>query len=176
MLQNNKLISLTNFIILITVLGYIVQTNIENGSLWLGLNIYFFNNELYYQVLSSMFTHGGIEHLLMNMFVLWQFGNMIEENIGKIKFLIIYFIGGILTSVGTLIYMYYFNDWANVVGASGAISVLLGFFALRVPDMRKGMVVWVLLMSFAPLLIGLPIAWYSHIIGFIIGFLLGYIL
>ena len=112
----------------------------------------------------------------MNMFVLWQFGNMIEDYIGKIKFFIMYILGGVLTSVGTLAYMYYLNDWANVVGASGAISVLLGFFALRVPSMRKGMIMWVLFMSFAPLLIGLPIAWYSHLIGFLIGFIMGYIL
>ena len=176
MLQNRKIITLTNIIIAFTILVYIIQVNIPNGSLWLGLNIYFFNNELYYQLLSSMFTHGGIEHLLMNMFVLWQFGNMIEEYVGKFRFFIIYILGGVLTSIGTLAYMYYFDDWANVVGASGAISVLLGYFALRVPDMRKGMVMWVLFMSFAPLLIGLPIAWYSHIIGFVIGFIMGYIL
>jgi membrane associated rhomboid family serine protease len=38
------------------------------------------------------------------------------------------------------------------------------------------MVAWILVMSFAPILIGLPIAWYSHLIGFAIGFIMGYIL
>lgn len=175
MVPNNKPLTVTNIIIAITIIMYIIQINIPNGSLWLGLNIYFFKNELYYQLLSTMFAHGGIEHILMNMFILWQFGNMIESSIGKIKFLIIYLIGGVLTSVGTLVYMYLFNDWVNVVGASGAISVLLGYFALRVPSQRNGMIVWVLLMSFLPLLLGLPIAWYSHLIGFVIGWIIGYI-
>ncbi|MCK5293100.1 MAG: rhomboid family intramembrane serine protease [Arcobacteraceae bacterium] len=174
--SHKKLITTTNIIIFITIIMYIVQINIHNGSLWLGLNIYFFNNKLYYQLLSSMFAHGGIEHILMNMFVLWQFGNMIEEYIGKIRFLIIYIIGGVLTSIGTLAYMYYTNDWVNVVGASGAISVLLGFFALRSPSQRNGMIIWVLLISFLPLLFGFPIAWYSHLIGFAIGWIMGYIL
>ncbi len=174
--SHKKLITTTNIIIFITIIMYIVQINIHNGSLWLGLNIFFFNNKLYYQLLSSMFAHGGIEHILMNMFVLWQFGNMIEEYIGKIRFLIIYIIGGVLTSIGTLAYMYYTNDWVNVVGASGAISVLLGFFALRSPSQRNGMIIWVLLISFLPLLFGFPIAWYSHLIGFAIGWIMGYIL
>ena len=72
--------------------------------------------------------------------------------------------------------MYLTGNWANLVGASGAISVLLGLVALRDRFNRKGIIIWVLLISFAPLLLGLPIAWYAHIIGFIIGWLMGYIL
>jgi membrane associated rhomboid family serine protease len=155
---------------------FIIQNSIENGSLYLGLNIYFFQAELYYQLLSTMFTHGGIAHITMNMFVLFQFGNMIEYAIGVPKFLFLYIVGGVLTSIGTLAYMYYTRDWANVVGASGAISVLLGWFALKDKTQRSGIIVWILLISFAPLLLGLPIAWYSHLIGFALGWLLGYIL
>ncbi len=174
-MRQNKLFTATNIIICITVLMYIIQINIPNGTLWFGLNIYFFTNKLYYQLLSSMFAHGGIEHILMNMFVLWQFGNMIEYSIGKIRFLIIYFIGGMLTSAGTLLYMYSFNQWANVIGASGAICVLLGYYALRVPAERKAMFIWIGLISFVPLFLGVPVAWYSHLIGFVIGWIMGYI-
>ena len=71
--------------------------------------------------------------------------------------------------------MYITGDWANLVGASGAISVLLGWFALKDTYQRKGIIVWVLLISFAPLLLGMPIAWYSHLIGFALGWLMGYI-
>ena len=173
-MQQNRLLSSTNIIIAITIIIYIIQINLPNGSLWLGLNIYFFINKLYYQLVSTMFAHGGIEHIAMNMIVLWQFGNMIEYAIGKKRFLIIYFIGGILTSLGTLAYMYSFSQWANVVGASGAISVLLGYYALKVPQERKAMIIWVVLISFAPLLLGVPVAWYSHLIGFVIGWIMGY--
>jgi len=175
-MRNNQIISATNILIFFTIIMYIIQINIPNGSLWLGLNIYFLNNHLYYQLISTIFAHGGVEHIIMNMIVLWQFGNMIEQYIGKIKFLVLYLVGGILTSIGTLGYMYLFHNWVNVVGASGAISVLLGYFALVVPSQRKGMITMILLISFIPLFLGIPIAWYSHLIGFFIGWMIGYLL
>jgi len=172
----NKLFSITNTIILINIIMFMVQNNMEHGTLYFGLNPYFFQYELYHQLLSTMFVHGGFAHILMNMFVLYQFGNIIEEHIGIVKYLLLYFVGGILTSIGTLVYMYLSGDFANVVGASGAISVLLGFFALKDRYRRNGIIVWILLISFAPLLLGMPIAWYSHLIGFALGWLIGYIL
>jgi membrane associated rhomboid family serine protease len=155
---------------------YFVQINIPNGDLYLGLNIYFFINGYYYQILSTIFTHGGFEHLAMNMIVLWQVGNILEHNIGKIRFLILYLIGGVLTSLGTLAYMYYFDDFSNVVGASGAISVLFGYIALKIKEQRLGMGIYILLISFVPILFGMNIAWYSHLIGFVIGIFSGFII
>jgi membrane associated rhomboid family serine protease len=155
---------------------FAIQNTIENGSLLFGLNIYFLKYELWYQPLSSMFVHGGIAHILMNMFMLFQFGNEIEKAIGKLRYLILYFVGGLLTSIGSFAYMFYSGNWANLVGASGAICVLIGFVALRDKFNRKGLIIWVLLISFAPLLLGLPIAWYAHIIGFMIGWLIALVL
>jgi membrane associated rhomboid family serine protease len=176
MTNHKKLYTFTNIIIAFTIMMYVIQISIPNGGLYLGLNIYFFTLGFYYQILSTIFAHGGIEHLAMNMLVLWQIGNLLEENIGKIRFLILYFIGGLLTSIGTLAYMYYFSDFANVVGASGAISVLFGYIALKIKEQRVGMVVYILLISFVPLLFGMNIAWYSHLIGFAIGVILGFII
>lgn len=175
MQSHNKIVTLTNILILFTIIIYFIQINIPNGSLWLGLNIYFLKEHLYYQVLSNMFTHGGIEHLIMNMIVLWQFGNLLENSIGKIRFILIYIIGGVLTSIGTITYMYYFNDWGNVVGASGAISVLFGYVALKHKEQRKGIITLILLISFVPLLFGFNIAWHAHLIGFAIGWIMGYL-
>ena len=174
--KHQEIFTLTNIIILITILSYFIQTNIPYGDILFGLNIYFFTNGLYYQLLSTMFAHGGVEHLAMNMIVLWQMGNLLEGYIGKFRFFLIYFIGGILTSIGTLAYMYFTEDFVNVVGASGAISVIMGYYALKVPDERKGIFVWIVLISFVPILFGMPVAWYSHLIGFVIGFLTGFIL
>ena len=170
------MVSITNIIISVNIIMFAIQNIIQNGTILFGLNIYFLEYNLWFQPLSTMFVHGGIAHILMNMFVLFQFGNQIEQAIGKLKFILLYFIGGLLTSFGSLAYMYLTGDWANLVGASGAISVLLGLVALRDTFNRNGIIVWVLLISFAPLLIGLPIAWYSHLIGFVIGWLIGYIL
>ena len=174
--QNNKVLTATNIIILLNIIMFGIQNSIEYGTLKFGLNIYFFEYELYYQLISTMFVHGGFAHILMNMFILYQFGNMIEDAIGIFRFLLLYFIGGVLTSIGSLVYMYITGDWVNLVGASGAISVLLGWFALKDTYQRKGIIIWVLLISFAPLLLGLPIAWYAHLIGFALGWVMGYII
>jgi len=175
-MPQNKILTITNIIILLNIIMFGVQNMIENGTLIFGLNIYFFSAELYYQVLSTMFVHGGFAHILMNMFVLYQFGNIIENTIGIPRYLLLYFVGGVLTSFGSLAYMYITGDWANLVGASGAISVLLGWYALKDKYQRQGIIVWVLLISFAPLLLGMPVAWYAHLIGFALGWLLGYVL
>ncbi len=172
--MTNRILTVTNIIILVNIFMFIIQNSIHNGILYFGLNIYFFTNALYYQLFSTMFVHGGVAHILMNMFVLYQFGNIIERLIGIPKYLFLYFIGGLLTSIGSLAYMYFTGDWANLVGASGAISVLLGWFALKDTYQRKGIIVWVLLISFAPLLLGMPIAWYAHLIGFALGWIMGY--
>ena len=166
--------TLSNIIIAVTILMYIVQTNITNGGLILGLNMYF-TQGLFWQPLSTMFAHGGIGHLAMNMFVLYQFGNLIEVYRGKTYFLILYFVGGILTSVLSFAYIYYLDNYVNIVGASGALCVLMGYIAYVDKRQRQGIITWILLISVVPLLIGLPIAWYSHFIGLFIGFLIGLI-
>ena len=171
-----KKISVTNLLILANIIMFGIQNSLENGTIKYGLNIYFIKYELWYQPLSTMFVHGGMAHILMNMFILYQFGNQIEDGIGKIKYIFLYFIGGLLTSIGSFAYMYYTGNWANLIGASGAISVLIGFLALRDTFNRKGLIVWILLISFGPLLLGLPVAWYAHIIGFVIGWFMGYLI
>ncbi len=81
MLKNfsKKDFTATNILIIITVLMYIIQINIPKGGLLFGLNLYFLVYDFWWQPLSTIFAHGGIAHLGMNMFVLWQFGNLIER-------------------------------------------------------------------------------------------------
>ncbi|AXK48539.1 rhomboid family intramembrane serine protease [Aliarcobacter trophiarum LMG 25534] len=161
----------TNILIFVTVLAYIFQINIKSGSIFMGLNLYFLIGGFYWQPLSSMFSHGGIAHLGMNMFVLWQFGNMLERFIGSKRFVALYLITGILTSLLSFLYIFYVDIQVNLVGASGAICAILGFYAYFVKEERKAIITWILLISVAPLLIGLPIAWYAHFIGLIVGFI-----
>jgi rhomboid protease GluP len=170
-IEENKW-TLTNITIAITVVMYIIQTSMHYGSLYLGLNIYFIEGGLYWQPLSTMFAHGGIAHLGMNMFVLYQFGNPIERFRGKKEFILVYFVAGILTSLLSFGYIYYLNNSANLVGASGAICALMGYYAYFDKHQRKGIITWILLISVVPVLLGLPIAWYSHFIGLALGFLI----
>ncbi|WP_428026926.1 rhomboid family intramembrane serine protease [Arcobacter sp.] len=172
-MQDNKLITVSNFIILVTILMYVFQTNMENGSLFLGLNVFFLEANLWYQPLSSMFAHGGVGHILMNMFVLFQFGNLIEKYRGVKTLLILYFIGGVLTSLLSFAFMQLMDFNHNLVGASGALCVLLGYVALVDTYQRKGIITWVVIISIAPVLIGLPVAWYAHLIGLAVGYFMG---
>lgn len=161
----------TNVIILITVIMYIIQINIPQGGLLFGLNLYFMVYDFWWQPLTTIFAHGGIAHLGMNMFVLWQFGNLIERFRGKKEIIFLYFITGIITSLLSFLYIYYLDHNVNLVGASGAICAILGYVAYYDKAQRSGIITWILLISVAPLLIGLPIAWYSHFIGLAVGFI-----
>ena len=173
MLKNfsKKDLTATNILIFITVVMYIIQINTPQGGLLFGLNLYFLVYDFWWQPLSSMFAHGGIAHLGMNMFVLWQFGNLIERGRGKKEIVFLYLISGILTSLLSFAYIFYLDNSVNLVGASGAICALLGYVAYYDKAQRSGIITWVLLISVAPLLIGLPIAWYAHFIGLAIGFI-----
>ncbi len=176
MTKHTELFTLTNFIIFITVICYFLQTNIMYGDILFGLNHYFFTDQLYYQIVSTIFAHGGLEHLAMNMIVLWQMGNLLETYIGKLRFFLLYIVGGVLTSIGTLLYIGLSGEFINVVGASGAISVIMGYYALKVPSERKGIFVWIILISFVPIAFGMPVAWYAHLIGFVVGLVAGFII
>lgn len=85
----------------------------------------------YVTLLTSMFLHGGWMHLIGNMLYLWIFGNNIEDVMGHVKFVIFYVTCGILAALS-----HAFTDPSStipMVGASGAISGVLGAYLLLFP-------------------------------------------
>ncbi|HLD33090.1 MAG TPA: rhomboid family intramembrane serine protease [Candidatus Nanoarchaeia archaeon] len=84
-------------------------------------------------LVTAVFLHGDIVHLLYNMFALVLFGMILEQIIGKKKFLAIFFLSGLFASIGTL-FLY-----RAALGASGAIFGILGTLAMIRPRMQ----VWV---------------------------------
>lgn len=161
----------TNLLILLNGLMFLFQGTLHHGTAILGINRLFVDAGLWWQPLSSMFVHGGLVHLTMNMAVLHQVGTLIERVRGAHYFLLLYLIGGLLTSLFSFFFFYEMGWNHTLVGASGAISVLLGWIAQLDPYQRKGIIEMILLVSFVPLLSGVPIAWYAHLIGFGIGWL-----
>ena len=140
--------------------------------IYFGLNYLFFEKNLFFQPLSSFFLHANFTHLAMNMAVLWSFGSQIETRFGAIKFVSIYIIGGVLTALFSLVFISFGasgGHFINVVGASGAICVLFGVYSGVLRGAWRGMFVALLLMSFLPMVFGVNIAWYAHIIGFGVG-------
>ena len=89
---------------------------------------------MYPTIYSSMFLHSGIAHLMGNMLYLWIFGNNIEDVLGKFRFIIFYLVCGTLASMGHI-----FTDLQSnipMVGASGAISGILGAYLVLFPFAR----------------------------------------
>ena len=88
----------------------------------------------YVSLLSSIFMHGGLLHFAGNMWFLWIFGDNIEQKFGKLKFLGIYLIWGILAGL-----LHVYGDTSSIipaVGASGAISGVLGAYLIIFPRAR----------------------------------------
>lgn len=84
-------------------------------------------------LITSMFAHGSLEHLIYNMFALALFGSILEKIIGSRRWLIIYFVSGIVAGIAASVF------YPASIGASGAIFGLLGALAV----LRPRMTVWV---------------------------------
>ncbi|SFB23238.1 Membrane associated serine protease, rhomboid family [Acetitomaculum ruminis DSM 5522] len=91
----------------------------------------------YYLLFTSMFVHFGIDHMLNNMFILYFIGDILERTYGKIKFLMIYILGGIGGNVISLYAAYKSGENAVSGGASGAIFSVIGAL-LYVTIINKG--------------------------------------
>jgi len=143
--------------------------------------------------ITSMFLHGGWMHLLGNMLYLWIFGNNIEDAMGHIRFIIFYLLCGLVALFANAL-----PDTSStipMIGASGAISGVLGAYLLLFPRARvlvaiplgffiytiRLPAVWVLGFWFVLQLIntaintgneGGGVAWLAHVGGFVAGVVL----
>lgn len=98
------------------------------------------NGEKLWTLFTSMFMHGGIMHLVGNMVYLWVFGDNIEDVLGHVKYLIFYLLGGVAATLAHMGSLYLSlplisTGGLNIptVGASGAISAVLGAYLLLYP-------------------------------------------
>lgn len=150
----------------------------------------------YYTLITSMFLHGGWMHLIGNMLFLWVFSDNIEAIIGSGKFILFYLLGGMVAMAAHA----FFNPGSDVpsIGASGAISAVLGAYLVMFPDSRVRVLVLLFFFSFrVPAIVFLGIwivqqffngistlgvsaadtsgvAWWAHIGGFVFGILAGF--
>jgi membrane associated rhomboid family serine protease len=88
---------------------------------------------------TSMFLHGGWFHLIGNMWVLWLFGNNVEDSMGHVRYLVFYLLSGVAAAAAqTLVNP---NSAIPMVGASGAISGVMGAYVVLYPRVRVHMLV-----------------------------------
>jgi membrane associated rhomboid family serine protease len=149
----------------------------------------------YWAFTTSMFLHGGFFHLLANMWMLWIFGDNVEDRMGPARFLAFYLACGF--AAGLLHWLSDPSSTVPTVGASGAIAGVLGAYLLLYPRAR---VVTVFPILFYPLIFELPalvylgfwfvlqlqsgvaslgtqgsvggVAWWAHVGGFVAGMVL----
>lgn len=93
---------------------------------------------VYLTLLTSMFMHGGLAHLFGNMLFLWIFGDNIENVLGRLRYLIFYLVCGLIASLAHVFATVAFggNPLIPSLGASGAISGVLGGYILLFPKRR----------------------------------------
>ena len=143
-------------------------------------------------LITSMFLHGGWMHLLGNMWFLWLFGNNVEDSMGRLRFVIFYLLTGLAAAFGQIV-----TDPDSIVpmvGASGAISGVMGAYLILYPRVKVYVLVpififftsialpaWVMLgyWFFIQLASGLlssgemgGVAFWAHVGGFLAGVVL----
>lgn len=135
-------------------------------------------------LVSSLFLHGGIAHLGLNLWFLWIFGNNIEDRLGHLAFGLFYLAGGIAATVGHIAAQP--SSTVPVVGASGAIAAVMGAYLVWFPNAPIRTVVflvlvdvrarWFLIAWFVVQFFTGPdagVAWIAHVVGFVYGAVLG---
>ena len=135
-------------------------------------------------LVTNLFVHGGIWHILANMITLYFFGSYLSRLIGMKRLLIVYFGGGILGNIFYLLLAP--SPFSIAIGASGAVFALGGALAVMMPRLRvfvfpipAPLPLWVAVIGgFIILTIVSPflqIAWQAHLGGLVLGLVAGYI-
>lgn len=75
----------------------------------------------WYRMITSMFLHAGIGHLVSNMLILYYIGNVVEKRIGHLPYLLLYFISGFVGNIFSAGYELITNRYVSSIGASGAV-------------------------------------------------------
>jgi membrane associated rhomboid family serine protease len=121
-------------LIIINVAVFAVQSLVDLPfSIYLGLVPYqVIHHYMIWQLFTYMFLHGGVWHVLFNMFALWMFGPQLERVWGSRGFLKYYFITGVGAALIDVAFNY--SSMAPTIGASGAIFGLLVAYGVLFPD------------------------------------------
>jgi membrane associated rhomboid family serine protease len=135
-------------------------------------------------IFTSLFVHAGWFHIFGNMYMLWFYGDSLERIIGEWKFLVLYFVGGL---VGNAAFLLIAPQWASAVGASGAVFTIGGALAIVRPKIKVmifplpiPMDLWISVILTAVILGVLPalsqntyIGWQAHLGGLVTGLAYG---
>jgi uncharacterized protein len=144
--------SVTNWIIIVNVIFFLIISIIsllfgEKIFEYIALQPNAFFSGVFWTLITSMFMHGSITHLLVNMISLFFIGNFVEKLIGRKRIFLFYMISGIIGGLFFVFLSHYFgltnlgsklfgNPDIYAVGASGAIFALGGLLAVLIPNLK----------------------------------------
>jgi membrane associated rhomboid family serine protease len=130
-------------------------------------------------IVSAMFVHDGIYHVLFNMIALYFYGMYVLTLVGEARFFLVYFIGGL---IGNALFLLLAGPYSVAVGASGAIFALGGTLVMLAPRLKViifpvpiPMDLWIAIILFALISLSPGVAWQAHAGGLITGLAAGYI-
>lgn len=171
--------SFINIVILINFIVFVLTFLMPELKVVLSLNPYSF--VMYYNgFFTYAFAHSDFMHFAFNMVALYGFGNRLESFVGSVKIAIVYILSvvfvGIVCAFVMYVKIFVLNlDFYLMLGASGSVCALLGYFCSIDRAYFKEYLVAILVMSFVPMFIGINIAYDAHIVGFFFGYFLSFI-
>lgn len=189
------------FVILLNVLVFFYQSNLPASELEIFVETFglvparidWGNPLTWHPFLTHIWLHGSLLHLISNIWILFIFGDNVEDRLGSFRYLLFYLLGGIAAGIS----QYIFSSSPNVpaLGASGAIAAVMGAYLLFFPNSRvvtfvpiflfgwfinvRSFVylgIWFLTQVFSGISsLGVEaggVAWWAHIGGFLFGLLM----
>jgi membrane associated rhomboid family serine protease len=127
----------------------------------------------WYRLVTAMFLHAGLLHIGSNMISLYFIGPLTEQLLGRLRFTLVYFVGGI---AGNAVSYFFMPSGGEALGASGAISAVFGCLivvGLRKKILDPGMIVVVVVLNVVIPLRSTNIDWHAHLGGAVAGALMG---
>lgn len=137
----------------------------------------------YYRLFTCIFMHFGFSHLLNNMLVQFVVGSYLEEELGKVKYLILYIGSGVCANILSLAYDMHTGDYAVSAGASGAVFGVIGamFYIVirnhgRVGNLTSKSMLLMIVLSLYLGFTSTGVDNFAHIGGLIAGFIMAVLL
>jgi membrane associated rhomboid family serine protease len=147
--------------------------------------LFYRDKHVYGALLVSMFMHGGLAHLGLNMLFLWIFGNNVEDRLGSLGYALFYLVGGVAATAAHVVVQP--SSTVPLIGASGAIAAVMGAYLVWFPNAPIRTLVllfipvtvramwflglWFVLQFFTDT--GSGVAWVAHVGGFVFGVVAG---
>ena len=189
--KRTKLPLITTILVAVNVVVFLVSDLFlfdrqEEIAYYMALNSFLVFKGEYWRLLTSMFYHFGMDHLVCNMLMLVVLGLMLEPFFGRIRYLVLYFVSGFVADGASILYNSIIRKESGAfvfsAGASGAVYGLIGAFAAiflvqreRLSSQEKQRLAFALLFLLLGSIFDTGVGHDAHFGGFLAGIVLGVI-